>query len=203
MYIWNPDKPGDRLDLSAHDESRARSLSFRTASVGVLTPRCNQSRTFVTVNVCLTELRTSTSNCVSPPGSRSCFRKAARPSTDASYKPSASTSTECLIPSKSTNDTVQAAMMPENSIFANFRQSDDVPFMAQKCFAGLAEENSSHRLRTTAVLTHFLLVAHAFDPVVPRTEAAVEVGTALRIRSPPDRRGPVPVQKTVGTNPQN
>jgi hypothetical protein len=39
--------------------SRVLSRSFRTASFGVLTPRCSHSRTFVTVRVCLIELWTS------------------------------------------------------------------------------------------------------------------------------------------------
>jgi hypothetical protein len=100
----------------------ALSLSFNTASFGVLTPRCNHSRTLVTVSVCVTELRTSTSSWVNPPGSRSCFRKAHRPKTDASYSPSASTSTEWRTPSKSRKDTVQAAMwrsLAFSVIFAN------------------------------------------------------------------------------------
>jgi hypothetical protein len=47
---------------SPQADINALNRSFRIASLGVLTPRCNHSRTFVTVNVCLTELRTSTSN---------------------------------------------------------------------------------------------------------------------------------------------
>jgi hypothetical protein len=99
-----------KRDQSVQDGIRVRSLSFRTASFGVLTPRCNHSRTFVTVNVCFTELRTSTSSWVNPPGSSSCLRNAHNPKTDASYKPSASISTEWRTPSKSTKDTIQAAM---------------------------------------------------------------------------------------------
>jgi hypothetical protein len=44
---------------SDHAESSVLSRSFRTASFGVLTPRCSHSRTFVTVSVCLIALRTS------------------------------------------------------------------------------------------------------------------------------------------------
>jgi len=35
------------------------------------------------------------------------------------------------MPSKSTNDTTQAAKSAQNSILGDFRQSDNVPFTAQ------------------------------------------------------------------------
>jgi hypothetical protein len=71
---------------SPQADINALNRSFSTASLGVLTPRCNHSRTLVTVSVCFTELRTSTSNRVKPPGSSSCLRNAHNPKTDASYK---------------------------------------------------------------------------------------------------------------------
>src|ERR1043165_5390583 len=111
-----------RTDRTLQDESSVLNLSFKIASLGLLTPRCNQSRTFVTGSVCVTELRTSTSNWVIPPGSISCLRNAHNPKTDASYNPSAATSTEWRMPSKSTNDTIQAAMRRRiafSEIFAN------------------------------------------------------------------------------------
>jgi hypothetical protein len=39
------------LGATQDRQSSARNRSFRTASFGVLTPRCSHSRTFVTVNV--------------------------------------------------------------------------------------------------------------------------------------------------------
>jgi len=108
--------------LKDHADMRPLNRSFSTASFGVLTPRCNQSWTFLTGRVCLIELRTSTSSSVRPAGSNSCLRKAQIPNTEASYKPSASTSTEWRMPSKSTNDTIQAAMRRRiafSLIFAN------------------------------------------------------------------------------------
>gem|GEM_PF-6279659 len=47
---------------SDHADINVLSRSFRTASLGVLTPRCNHSRTLVTVKVCVTELMTFTSS---------------------------------------------------------------------------------------------------------------------------------------------
>src|SRR5437773_1274661 len=90
----HPDLKNLKQNRSDHADSRVLKRSFRTASFGDLTPRCNHSRTLVTGSVCVTELRTSTSNWINPPGSRSCLRNAHNPKTDASYNPSASTSTE-------------------------------------------------------------------------------------------------------------
>src|SRR5205823_7270540 len=90
----HPDLESLKQNRSDHADSRVLKRSLRTASFGDLTPRCNHSRTLVTGSECVTELRTSTSSSVNPAGSRSCLRNAHNPKTDASYNPSASTSTE-------------------------------------------------------------------------------------------------------------
>lgn len=79
-------------------EQRRKKAEREVKRVIDRTKRQQSRRTRLSVRLYLTVFRTSTSIWATSPGSQSWSRKAVTPRTTASYKPSASTSTECLIP---------------------------------------------------------------------------------------------------------